>query len=159
MTLDIQLRNVIPDDLPVFFDHQQDAAAIKMAAFTTEDPTNWGAFNDHWTKIMAEPTVVIRTITSNDEVLGYVLSYEEADRPEVSYWIDRRYWGGGIATRALHTFLSEANTRRPIYARVAVDNTASRRVLSKCGFRRIEASRGFANGRGEEIDELLLVLC
>ena len=47
---------------------------------------------------------------------------------------------------------------RPIYARVAKDNVGSRRVLEKCGFQVIGESTGYANARGEEVEELLLVL-
>ena len=39
-------------------------------------------------------------------------------------------------------------------ARAAADNAASARVLAKCGFRVVGEARGFANARGEEIDEL-----
>jgi RimJ/RimL family protein N-acetyltransferase len=45
-----------------------------------------------------------------------------------------------------------------MYARVAKDNLASRRVLEKCGFTVIGEDKGFANARGQEIDELLLEL-
>lgn len=31
------LRNVIEDDLPIFFKHQQDSEANQMAAFTSKD--------------------------------------------------------------------------------------------------------------------------
>jgi RimJ/RimL family protein N-acetyltransferase len=34
----------------------------------------------------------------------------------------------------------------------------SQRVLEKCGFRRVGEGRGFANARGEEIDEVLFRL-
>jgi RimJ/RimL family protein N-acetyltransferase len=47
---------------------------------------------------------------------------------------------------------------RPLHARVAADNPASRRVLEKCGFVVSGHDRGFANARGEEIDELVLTL-
>jgi RimJ/RimL family protein N-acetyltransferase len=46
----------------------------------------------------------------------------------------------------------------PIYAQVAKDNLASWRVLEKCGFRVIDEASGYANARGEEIEELILVL-
>ncbi|MCX6099824.1 MAG: GNAT family N-acetyltransferase [Candidatus Bipolaricaulota bacterium] len=92
------------------------------------------------------------------QVVGSVLSYEEAGKPEVSYWIGKEYWGKGFATRALSDLLVHGNKTRPIYARVARDNLGSRRVLEKCGFKIIGEARGFANARGEEIEELLLEL-
>jgi RimJ/RimL family protein N-acetyltransferase len=58
----------------------------------------------------------------------------------------------------LQAFLAHTNKRRPIYARVAKDNLGSRRVLEKCGFTVINESTGFANARGQEIEELLLEL-
>ena len=43
-------------------------------------------------------------------------------------------------------------------ARVAKDNLGSRRVLEKRGFAIVGEARGFANARGEEIEELVLEL-
>ena len=152
------LRDVVADDLPIFFKQQLDQDANYLAAFTTKDPTNREVFTRHWHRILAEATVSIKTIVSNSEVVGYVLSYEEAGKSEVSYWLGREYWGRGLATQALSTFLADVNRTRPIYARVAKDNIGSRRVLEKCGFTIIGEAKGFANARGEEIAELMLEL-
>ena len=43
-------------------------------------------------------------------------------------------------------------------ARAASDNVGSLRVLEKAGFRRVGVDRGFAAGRGEEIEETILRL-
>jgi hypothetical protein len=81
-------------------------------------------------------------------VAGSVLTYEdENEKPEVSYWIGKPYWGRGVATRALLAFLKRIKVR-PLYARAAKDNLASLRVLEKCGFTRIGEDKGFANARG-----------
>ena len=152
------LRDVVEDDLPLFFDFQLDPDANHMAAFTARDATDREAFTAHWNKIMVEPTCIIRTIVCDGQVVGSVSSYEESGKPEVTYWIGRAHWGKGIATRALTAFLAQASTARPIYARVAKDNLGSRRVLEKCGFQVIGETKGFAKARGEEIDELLLEL-
>jgi RimJ/RimL family protein N-acetyltransferase len=158
MTDDLYLREVAEDDLPWLFDFQLDPDANHMAAFTARDPTDREAFTAHWNKIMFDPTNIIRIIVCDGQVVGSVSSYEESGRPEVTYWIGRAYWGKGIATRALTSFLAQANTTRPIYARVARDNLGSRRILEKCGFQVIGETKGFANARGEEIAELLLEL-
>jgi RimJ/RimL family protein N-acetyltransferase len=47
---------------------------------------------------------------------------------------------------------------RPLHARVASDNVASRRVLEKCGFRLIATERGFAEARSGEIEEFVMRL-
>jgi RimJ/RimL family protein N-acetyltransferase len=152
------LRNVRDEDLPIFFRHQKDEQANTMAAFTAKDPTDRDAFMAHWRRILADSTVIVRTITFNGQVAGSVLSYEEEGKPEVSYWLGREYWGKGIATWALKEFLARHNRTRPIYARVAKDNLGSLRVLEKCGFEIVGESRGFANARGQEVEELLLEL-
>jgi len=158
MTSELVLREVVENDLPIFFEQQLDPEANTMAAFTAKDPANREAFTAHWNRILADATVIIKTIVYDVQVVGSVLSYEEAGKPEVSYWIGKEYWGKGFATRALSDFLAHENKTRPIYARVARDNLGSRWVLEKCGFTIIGKTRGFANARGEEIEELLLEL-
>jgi len=158
MTSGLVLREVVENDLPIFFEQQLDPEVKTMAAFTAKDPANREAFTAHWNRILADATVIIKTIVYDGQVVGSVLSYEEAGKPEVSYWIGKEYWGKGFATRALSDLLVHGNKTRPIYARVARDNLGSRRVLEKCGFKIIGEARGFANARGEEIEELLLEL-
>jgi RimJ/RimL family protein N-acetyltransferase len=158
MTGSFFLREVVEADLPIFFEQQLDPEANRMAAFTSKDPSDRQAFMAHWQRILSDATVIIKTIVSEGEVAGSVLSYEDEGKPEVSYWLGKPYWGKGLATRALAEFLVHGNPARPMLARVAKDNLASRRVLEKCGFRVIGESKGFANARGQEIEELLLVL-
>jgi RimJ/RimL family protein N-acetyltransferase len=152
------LRDVVEADLPVFFDFQLDPDANHMAAFTARDPSDRQAFTAHWNKILADPSTINKTIVCDGQVVGSVSSYENAGKPEVTYWIGRAYWGQGIATRALSEFLAHGNRARPMYARVAKDNLGSRRVLEKCGFQITGQSKGFAKARGEEIEELHLEL-
>ena len=158
MTNELLLRDVVEDDLPIFFEQQLDRKANWMAAFTAKDPTDEATFTAHWNRVLVDATVIVKTIIFEGRVVGYVLSYEEAGRPEVSYWLGKEYWAKGIATRALSDFLVHGNKRRPIYARVAQDNIGSRRVLEKCGFVIVGEMTGFANARDEEIAELLLEL-
>ena len=157
MTDNLCLREVAEDDLAIFFDFQLDPDANHMAAFTAKDPTDRESFTAHWNKIMADPTVIIRTIVCDGQVVGSIMNYEKSGKAEVTYWIGRAYWGRGIGTQALSAFL-QVNTVRPIYARVAQDNPGSRRILKKCGFQVVGETKGFANARGEEVGELLLVL-
>lgn len=154
-----RLREVIDDDLPIFFEQQKDLEAHQMAAFTSRDPSDQQSFDTHWQKIMVDNSVIIRTVLYEEQVAGYILSYMDEGKPEVGYWIGKDFWEKGIATMALAEFLSSANTARPIYARTAKDNQASKRVLEKCGFYVIKEMKGFANARGKEIEELIYVLC
>jgi RimJ/RimL family protein N-acetyltransferase len=157
---EISLREVTSGDLDVFFEHQLDPEANRMAAFTSGDPSNREAFMAHWRKIMAEPTVTNRTVLVDGEVAGSVASYVDAEfgKREVTYWIGKEFWGRGVATAALGLLLSEVVTERPIYGRAAKDNTGSIRVLEKCGFRLTGYDRGYAAARGEEIEEVIMEL-
>jgi RimJ/RimL family protein N-acetyltransferase len=155
---DLLLRDVLSDDLPIFFEQQLDAEASIMAAFTARDPTDRAAFMTHWHKILGIDTCIIRAILFNGQVVGSVSSYEEEGKPEVTYWLGREYWGKGIATWALNELLQHHSQKRPMYARVAKDNLGSRRVLEKCGFKIIGESKGFANARSQEIEEFILEL-
>jgi RimJ/RimL family protein N-acetyltransferase len=89
--------------------------------------------------------------------VGSAAVYGEPGEREVTYWIDRAYWGRGIATAALRDLLAEV-PERPLHARAAADNAGSRRVLEKCGFRVTGNDRGYAHARGEDTDEVVLTL-
>jgi RimJ/RimL family protein N-acetyltransferase len=154
--MEVALRPVHDSDLPVFFRQMNDPESLRMAAFAPKDPADRDAFDAHWKRVRASSDV-LRTILADGDVVGSTAVYGEPGEREVTYWIDRAYWGKGIATAALRDLLAEV-PERPLHARVAADNTGSRRVLQKCGFRVTGQARGFANARGEEIDELVLKL-
>lgn len=126
----VRLREVEPGDLPLFFEHQRDPEAAALVAFKSRDPE---AFDKHWAKVTADETVLVRTILVDDQVGGHVVSFIRDGKREVGYWIDRAFWGRGVATEALSDFLRLEKTR-PLYAGVATHNPASLRVLQKCGF-------------------------
>jgi RimJ/RimL family protein N-acetyltransferase len=151
------LRDVTQDDLPIFFEHQQDPGARHMVAFTSRDPNDREAFMAHWARILSDDAITKRTILLDGQVAGNILSFQWDDKPEVGYWIGREYWGKGLATRALTHFL-EIVTARPLYAQAAKDNIGSIRVLEKCGFTITGYVRSFAHARGKEIEEAILVL-
>jgi len=140
---DILLRDVVPADLLIFFEHQRDPIANAMAAFPARDRD---AFMAHWTKNLATNTSIHKTILCGGEVAGNVVSWSQSGQQEVGYWLGREFWGKGIATRALSLFL-EQFTKRPLVAHVVRHNLASIRVLEKCGFTR----------SGEVDDEVILI--
>ena len=151
------LREVWDEDLPVLFEQWADPIAARMAAFTAPDHVDRDAFERRWSRLRADETVIARAIVVDGEVAGTIGSWGDPDGREVTYWIGRSYWGKGIATGALNAFLA-VDLSRPLHARVAYDNVASRRVLEKCGFRVIATERSFANARSAEIEELMLRL-
>ncbi|MEU0739775.1 GNAT family N-acetyltransferase [Streptomyces sp. NPDC006134] len=152
----VALRAVHDSDLPVFYRQLNDPEALRMAAFTPEDPADRDAFDAQWARLRSSGDVV-RTILADGDVVGSAAVYGEPGEREVTYWVDRAHWGRGVATAALRALLAEV-PERPLYARAAADNAASRRVLEKCGFRLTARARGFARARGAEIDEVVLTL-
>ncbi len=157
MTDGVQLRDVWDSDLPVFFAHQQDAEANRMAAFTSREPADWDAFLAHWTRIRGDASIVNQTIVAGGAVAGHIARFVQDGEPEVTYWLGREYWGRGIATDALSQFLRH-EPMRPLFARAAQDNAASLRVLQKCGFVITGEDSGFAHARGRETAEFILTL-
>jgi len=153
----MMLRDVIEDDLSIFFEQQLDTTANFMAAFTAKDPSDKAAFKAHWEKILNNEAIIKKTVIYRGNVAGHVSSFEQFGEREVSYWIGREYWGKGVATEALSQFL-DCITIRPLYARAAKDNIASIRVLEKCGFEIKGEDKGYSNSRAEEVEEFILKL-
>jgi RimJ/RimL family protein N-acetyltransferase len=129
----VRLRAVQPNDLPIFFEMARDREAIALVGFNPRDPDNWDIFNAHWQRNLQNTAGVHRTIVFDGVVVGNVIKYEMEGEAEVGYWIDKAYWGRGIASEALRQFL-ELVTMRPLLAHVASHNAGSRRVLEKSGF-------------------------
>ncbi|RKN40190.1 GNAT family N-acetyltransferase [Micromonospora endolithica] len=157
MNPELRLRPVRDDDLPAFYRYQRDPEAVRMAAFTAEDPDDAAEFAAHWRRVRADPANESRTVTVDGTVVGYVLAFPVGERTEVSYWIDRERWGRGHATGALAALLREL-PRRPVHARAAKDNHASLAVLRKCGFVVRGEDHGYAPGRGHDVEEWVLEL-
>ena len=150
----ITLTKTEVEDLNVLFEFQTDKEANLLAAFTPKDPTDKTAYIEKYSKHLADPTINNQTIRVDGVIAGSIAQFVMEGKAEITYWIDRKFWGQGVATTALNDFLKIIRVR-PIYGRVAFDNYGSQRVLEKCGFEKIGADRGFANARKEEIEEYI----
>jgi [ribosomal protein S5]-alanine N-acetyltransferase len=153
----VTLTETKKDDLNAFFQFQLDKEANYLAAFTSKDPNDKTAYIKKYTKLLTDPTVNMRTINVNDVIAGSVAKFVMENDPEITYWLDRKFWGQGIATTALKDFL-KIEKIRPIYGRVAFDNYGSQKVLEKAGFVKIGKDKGFANARQTEIEEYIYKL-
>ena len=154
MTADILLRDVTEDDFAIFFEHQLDPDATRMAAFPARDRD---AFIAHWARILSNDTIIKKTILFDGQVAGNVVCFGQAGEREVGYWLGKPYWGKGIATSALSQFLGHVQAR-PLYAHVAKHNVASLRVLQKCGFTITGEDKGPPDADGERVEEFILTL-
>jgi len=153
----ITLTKTTEEDLHTLFQFQLDEEGIYMAAFTPKDPNDKSAYIEKYTKLINDPTINMRTIRINGEIVGSISKFVMEGDAEITYWIDRKFWGQGIGTTALTDFLSIEPTR-PIYGRVAFDNYGSQKVMEKCDFIRIGKDKGFANARQSEIEEFIYKL-
>jgi ribosomal-protein-alanine N-acetyltransferase len=153
----VKLRKTEKSDLELLFQFQLDKEANYLAAFTSKDPTDKDAYFEKFTKILNDPTINNQTILVDETIVGSIAKFEIKGDPGITYWIDKNFWGKGIATTALENFLSIESTR-PIWGRVAFDNLGSQKVLEKCGFVKIGTDKGFANARQKEIAEFIYKL-
>jgi RimJ/RimL family protein N-acetyltransferase len=153
----IVLRSVHDSDLDAIFVMQQDAEAVRMAAFTAPDPTDRAAFDAHMARIRTSPDVSVYAITLEDELVGTAGAFVMEGEREVTYWVDRARWGRGIATAALAELIAREPVR-PLFARAASANAGSIAVLGKNGFVEIGRERSYASGVNAEIEETIFRL-
>jgi ribosomal-protein-alanine N-acetyltransferase len=157
MIYTVKLRQTEISDLEFLFRFQLDEKANYLAAFTSKDPTDKEAYLKKYTKILNDPTTNNQTVLVDETVVGSIAKFEMENKAEITYWIDRNFWGKGIATAALKDFLTIENAR-PIFGRVAFDNLGSQKVLEKCGFVKIGMDKGYANARQKETEEFIYKL-
>ena len=150
----VWLRPVEPGDLPRMYEMQLDTESNRMAATI---PRTAEAFDAHWAKVLVDQGVTARAILVGEALVGTVSCFPRDGADHVGYWIDRAYWGMGIASRALHLLLQEV-TKRPLIATAATSNGASLRVLQKCGFVIEQVRLSPVTDRHLECEEAVLVL-
>ena len=93
------LREVTKEDLPIFFEHQLDAEATRMAAFPSRDRD---AFMAHWARIMSNETNatgILNTILADGTVAGNVVYWEAAGEPNIASGSARHIGGRGLLVR------------------------------------------------------------
>ena len=141
------LRDVAESDLDVLFEHQREPEANEMAIFPARDRES---FDAHWRRILADDSVIKKTIVVDGQVAGNIGCWVQDGRRLVGYWVGKDFWGKGLATRALREFVDQIETR-PLHAWVATTNVGSIRVLEKCGFVQV-------GSRTTDVEELLFEL-
>ena len=101
---EIVLRNTEQADLETLFILQLDKEANYLAPFTPKDPTDRVLYFEKWTKLISNPTIKMKTIVINDWVIGSVIKFEMKGEAEISYRIDKKYWGKGLLQQHLRSF-------------------------------------------------------
>ena len=106
---------------------------------------------------LGDPGNTTRAVLLDGVMVGHISSFPMDGQDHVGYWIDRAYWGMGIASRALHLLLGEVKNR-PLVAAAATSNGASLRVLRRCGFVVERVRLSPATDRYPECEVAVLVL-
>ncbi|WP_286830408.1 MULTISPECIES: GNAT family N-acetyltransferase [Kordiimonas] len=151
---DVHLADPAASDYPILFEQHQDKEAQWQAAGGRVFDSVEAYQLFHENSLAAGAT--IKTILWEGNVAGYLAMFKRDGVPEVSYWLGRAHWGGGIATKALAEFLDQMGTRNcALCARVAKDHPASGRVLEKCGFKRVGEDSYHSDIRGVAVEEYL----
>lgn len=112
------------------FELQLDVESYRMAVTI---PRTRETFDSVWAVSLNDPKNTTRAILVGDLFVGSISCFPQDGTDHVGYWIDRAFWGRGIASGALQLLLQEV-TRRPLATTVATSNGASLRILQKCGF-------------------------
>lgn len=135
------LREFRDEDLPSLVRHANDPEVARTLEDRFPHPYTEGD-GEKWLALVAEQKPLTHFAIANaSEVIGGIGLQPREDvyrcTGELGYWLGRRFWGRGIATRAVRAmtawgFRHLRLTR--IQARVFETNPASARVLQKAGF-------------------------
>ncbi|MFH1769283.1 MAG: GNAT family protein [Parcubacteria group bacterium] len=117
------------------------AEIVKYALDSFPNPYTVSDAQDYLILIMARDPRPHFAITASDKLIGG-LGFERGVDVEryssvITYWLGRQYWGHGIATMVVNGVCDYAFEHTDIVrlsARVFDGNSASERILEKCGF-------------------------
>ena len=147
------LRDVVESDLDAFYEHEHEPEATEMALFPARDRE---AFDAHWQRLLADDSLIKKTIVHDGQVAGNIGCWEQDGRRLLGYWVGKEYWGRGLATRALAELVEDLP--RPLHAWVAGSNVGSIRVLEKCGFVAVGSHTEYNENLGRPVEEILYEL-
>ena len=95
----------------------------------------------HYKRIWKKEYVFGILLKDTNRLIGIIslLNVNWKDKnAEIGYWLGKKYWGRGLTTEAIGLILNFAFKKlklHRVYAKVFEENTASKRVLEKNGFK------------------------
>lgn len=157
-----RLRPLTPADVPRVFALQHDKEAAALAGvpgrFLTESEFTRSLTN--YIKANESPPLVF-AIVAGDIMAGYIGCFPfEEDKHQVSFWIERAFWGQGIMSSALGQMLEclpKNLVEGGLYATVTEGNGASRRILEKFGFKAIRQQMYQSAAHGRQMRQSVFV--
>lgn len=112
-----------------------------------------------------ESKVILRAIDIDGIAVGSIGIFLKDDvyckSAELGYWLGEPFWGKGIMTQAVKQICKMAFEKYDIvriFAEPYADNTASRRVLEKAGFRLEGILRKSVYKKGQIMDSCIYAL-
>ena len=136
-SLDEDNRRFVPDEVFETVEEAQESLAFLISRYGSEE----GPF-------------VHPVLLKTGENIGYVQLVMIDEGWEIGYHIAKQYTGNGYATEAVKAFLPVVAAEKQltrVYGICLAENTASVRVMEKCGFERQFRGRGPYQGTEKEI--------
>lgn len=158
--LNINLRKIDLSDVDDFMEWLTDEKVSKFCSWNPY-PSRESAINYLTTRVLPHPWH--KAICIKNKPIGTIsvspFSGQEKCRAEIGYVIGSKYWGKGIATKAVKIvistiFLEWPNLER-LEALVDVDNIGSQRVMEKAGFTKEGVLRKFCLMKGKPRDMVM----
>ncbi|KAJ8549016.1 hypothetical protein K7X08_032723 [Anisodus acutangulus] len=157
----ISLRPIEISDIDHFMEWATDE---NVSQFCTWDTYTSKTQAFEFLNNIAIPHPYLRAICINNRAIGSISvtpnSGLDSCRAELGYVLAHKYWGKGIATRAVKMVTSVVFSEFPYLERlealVDVDNIGSQRVLEKAGFLREGILRKYLVLKGKSRD---IVIC
>jgi RimJ/RimL family protein N-acetyltransferase len=154
------LRAFTPQDVQRVFEIRSDFEVTRMLVFPAyppvlEDVAAW--LSEHAVEWQAG-TAYRFAVVVDGRVIGCADVDEIQDGcGELGYWLERDYWGRGLATEAagaVHDFATRTLGLRRLVAGHAADNPASGRILVRLGFHQVGHRTLWYRSRGAEVARL-----
>ncbi len=137
----VNLRDILKADAPIIAELANDYEVAKMVA-TMPHPYSLEDAYVFLDKIKAKFKAGrghSLAITVDGDFAGCAgWFYNEEDVLEIGYWVGRKFWGSGIAGKAVFLILDVIRKELPhvteVLAQYMIENPASGRVLERNGF-------------------------
>ena len=135
----ITLRDFKEEDTSALLTILNEPKVVKY--LSSRIPKPYTLEDAHWWVFTGSKIGIVKAIEYNGTLIGCVGAdrgvFEYQRSAEVGYWSAKDYWGQGFATQAIKQFIPcvfETSDIVRLFASVFSPNTASERVLTKCGF-------------------------
>lgn len=136
----IELRDFLTEDEELLVSYLNEECVTKYLSARLPQPYTKEAAA--WWVNTGSKIGIAKAITKDGVLVGSISAipgeFERQKSADIGYWIAKPYWGKGIASEALAEFSKTLFLNTDIarlYAPVFEGNTASARVLEKCGFK------------------------